>query len=500
MKNQPTEQQQKNQFRKSLGSGVKSVFGGKGRKYFVLEHRTHSTKHKAGEVQEIIVDYVEMGRDSKCQVRFGEDMKTVSGRHAAIVSEGDKWIIKQLSKTNQTLVNGRPVANQWYLESGDEIQLSLEGPKMGFIVPQVNTVSSLGLSKRLSLFRQQALRPYKTAITVLMVLFVLGIAGLSYGIWNANQKTAEVIAQMENYKELSQQQADSLRQQLLESEELRLEMADKITRLEGSVSNISRSRSGGSGIPAQNQTTANQYAPLFPGVYQVILLSFHVDFDGDLIDIPVDEPFGSGFMLDDGRFITARHVVEPWYYAAAGEEDLLLVNAFEQMGAEITFKFKALSPSGTSFTFTNHDVITGNSNFSTRTFVDSDGEVYMVEIADIDYTDWASMNVGQQNGLKFDNELAKNLEMGTYLVVLGYPLGMAATSGSNISPIYGSCVVSTSGLDRGVILTSDRNFEHGNSGGPVFYKTESGEFIVIGIISAGVGDGIGFIVPISATR
>ena len=86
---------------------MKSLIGGSGRRYYVLEHKVASAYHKAGESQRIIVDQIELGRDPKCQVRFDESFKTVSRRHAAIVKEGDGWKLVQISQTNSTLLNGK---------------------------------------------------------------------------------------------------------------------------------------------------------------------------------------------------------------------------------------------------------------------------------------------------------------------------------------------------------------------------------------------------------
>ena len=155
----------------SVGSGMGSLFNGSGKTYYILEHKVSSKYHRAGEAQEIIVDQIELGRDSKCQVQFDESFSTVSRRHAAIVRDGQNWKLVQLSHTNTTFLNGRPVQNEWYLQNGDEIQLSVNGPKLGFIIPSGNksTVGSIGLSRRLSLFRQQALKPYKTAMEFLTI-------------------------------------------------------------------------------------------------------------------------------------------------------------------------------------------------------------------------------------------------------------------------------------------------------------------------------------------
>ncbi|MBU6176038.1 MAG: FHA domain-containing protein, partial [Planctomycetes bacterium] len=144
----------------TLSAGVKSLRGG-GRKFYVLEFKTPSQLKKSNTTQEIIIDYIELGRDPKCQVVFGEDCRTVSGVHCSISREGEDYFIRHLSKTNPTLVNGKPVADRWYLNSGDEIRLAYDGPLIGFIVPQNNLTSSIPLTRRMELFRDQALRPFK---------------------------------------------------------------------------------------------------------------------------------------------------------------------------------------------------------------------------------------------------------------------------------------------------------------------------------------------------
>ena len=98
----------------SLGSGMKSLFGGEGRRFYTLEHKVSSKYHKAGEAQRIIVDQIEIGRSSTCQVRFDDSFVTVSAKHAAIVRDGDNWKLIHLSKTNPTYLNGHRVEKEWY--------------------------------------------------------------------------------------------------------------------------------------------------------------------------------------------------------------------------------------------------------------------------------------------------------------------------------------------------------------------------------------------------
>lgn len=199
----------------SVGAGMAAVFNASGRQYYILEHKTESLYHHAGESQKIIVDQVELGRDSACQVRFDEAFETVSRRHAAIVKDGENWKIIPLSQTNSTIVNGEAIQGEKVLNSGDEIRLSSKGPLMGFIIPQgkQSLVSSIGMTERLSLFRQQALRPYKRALWIMAIILILAVAGLvTWNILQAKKYDTELKAK--------QEQIDQVQQDLTESDEL----------------------------------------------------------------------------------------------------------------------------------------------------------------------------------------------------------------------------------------------------------------------------------------
>lgn len=189
----------------SVGAGMAAVFNASGRQYYILEHKTESLYHHAGESQKIIVDQVELGRDSSCQVRFDEAFETVSRRHAAIVKDGENWKIIPLSQTNSTIVNGQPIQGDRVLNSGDEIRLSSKGPLMGFIIPQgkQSLVSSIGMTERLGLFRQQALRPYKRALWAMTIVLVLAIGGLvTWNILQTKKYDQELKAKQEQIEEV----------------------------------------------------------------------------------------------------------------------------------------------------------------------------------------------------------------------------------------------------------------------------------------------------------
>ena len=104
----------------------------------LIRHEKSSKTFHTGDLQEIKRDYTELGRDSSCAICFGDNFPTVSRRHAAIIKSETGWQIKNLSQTNPTYVNGRPVKNVYYLSNGDQIKLSTEGPLMTFILKKAS--------------------------------------------------------------------------------------------------------------------------------------------------------------------------------------------------------------------------------------------------------------------------------------------------------------------------------------------------------------------------
>ena len=204
----------------TLGAGMSSLFGDTSN-YYILEHKVTSKYHKTGEAQEIIVDYAEIGRDWDCAIRFDETFNTVSRKHAAIVKKDDNWKLVQLSETNSTFLNGHKVENEWYLQNGDEIQLSINGPKLGFIIPDANSKKgTMNLTHRMSLFGKQALRPYRNAVIIIGVILLLVIGGgVGYGIYVKKQSDAAAAKQAE------------LEQQLLDAQTLLIEQTEQLITL-----------------------------------------------------------------------------------------------------------------------------------------------------------------------------------------------------------------------------------------------------------------------------
>lgn len=490
----------------SIGAGMKSVMGSS-KKYYILEHKVSSKYHQAGESQEIIVDQIEIGRSSKCQVRYDESFSTVSRRHAAIVKDGENWKIIQLSSTNSTFLNGHKVKNEWYLQNGDEIQLSVNGPKLGFIIPTGKraTVGSIGLTRRMSLFRQQALRPYKTAIATLACLIVLLSCGGGYKLYDLHMKNQHLEAAAEKQsKEIvdANNRTAQLVKEVAAKGETISEMEKEIADLKNRKPQIIRQTitktvtSGNVDNDAINKCLSN--------VFYIETIGYKITFpDGKETTIEcgsgdnkIPKSSGTGFLLFDGRFVTARHVTEWWYFDLENKT-FALFNLIANNGGKVVCYLIAISSSGTQLKLSSDQFVCDRSH-------DMEGhneEGQKMTKCPLGNTDYAYTNIGRANGLLFNSSKSRSLERGTKLTVLGFPFGLGVNSAhDDINPIYGSVVVSANGLQNGIILTTDTNYEHGNSGGPVLYTNEKGELEVVGIVSASRGNNLGFIVPISAIK
>ena len=201
----------------TLGTGMGFLFGTKS-DYYTLAHRMSSQYHQAGEAQKIIVDSIQIGRGEECEVRFDENFPTVSRRHAGIVREGNQWKLVHLSATNSTLLNGQKIQKEVYLRNGDEIQLSLNGPKLGFMLSS-SEGHTMGMTDRMSLFRDQALKPYRTILIIFAVVLLLIISGaVVYGVKAHKKNTAlnELVLKQQHEIIANQQKLEDATNRLIE--------------------------------------------------------------------------------------------------------------------------------------------------------------------------------------------------------------------------------------------------------------------------------------------
>ena len=465
----------------SVGAGMGALFNGSGKQYYVLVHKNASKYHSAGESQKIIVDQAELGRASNCQVRFDDEQwPMVSRNHAAIEKDANGWKIIPLSQTNSTLVNGRTIDSAWNLQNGDEIQLAKNGPKLGFIIPagKQSLVSSIKLTERLNLFRQQALRPYKTAIACLFALLVVScsVAGIIIhnqsrdisGLLSDNEAKSVIIEDIQKRWE-----ADSIKT-VKELEELRvknIDMGKRIAQLE-----------------AEKNLTDN-LERVESSVYAVIT-SVCMSTSGEKRLLSRSQ--GTGFLLNDGRFVTARHCVEPWMFET-GELQLAYALSNESNGMiKIYSEIVAINSRNEKMAFNSDDFqiereydtpikvpfeLDGNE-------VSLNGSIAMGSIKSLG-SDWAYVKTNAVGEIIDGKDSSKKLRKGETVHLLGFPKGLGINDGEKIvEPLYNKLEISRNSLDESRCITVNDGVDHGNSGGPVFVL-DNGQLKVIGIVSRG---------------
>lgn len=489
MEGKKTINQYKRTLRGTMGAGASALFNGKGRKFYVLEHRDASKYHKAGESQKIIVDQIELGCNPECQVRFDQETwGIVSRRHAAIIREGDRWKLVQLSQTNSTLLNGRKIDTEWYLESGDEIQLAVGGPRLGFIVPEgrQGLVSSIKLTERMELFRKQALKPYKHAIAVLTFLLILAVGGLT--TWNMLMQkdfNAQIAKARESLTSLIGKNAEL--DSLLKASQCEQARMDSLLR--------AVKKTVATKVVYSNDNLAPMLSKVEDDIFFVRATKVVVTDGEETIELPNYSWISTGFLTTDGRFITAKHCVEGWKFkdGIPSDEEALAMCAFAMntKGCKIVAYLEAKSKSKT-LTFKSTDFIMNAS--TEHEYKITDEIVWHLEGSM--RNDWAYVNTSQKGSIEVDQELSAKLPVGSDLHILGFPHGWGAIDTHNFNSLYNSCKVAKEGLEDGIIRISDRSFEGGNSGGPVFYN-DHGNLKAVGIVSYGVGESHGGVVSLS---
>lgn len=498
-------------------------------RYFI-EYRDTDMHHSAGMRQPVDGPEALLGRDPDAVICFGDDCPTVSRRHARIVREGNGYVLIPLSRTNSTMVNGRKVYTSVPLHDGDVIRLSTDGPTVKFVFP-AGAASLPPAYQGSVLLRPGEVPPGQVPPPVpprrganggkpgrpKHLLWIIGacllLVALGFGIWKivdltrTSQRLDAIVAEQLREK----QRADSLaalqhqRDSIAAAQGIAGEMpVDGPTEIGSFVGSVPATPAPSTVNPGGG-ASSNAMQVADKSVYYVMSLGFEVTTpEGRHYEIACGNGegqiagwSGTGFLLSDGRFVTARHVVEPWFFIQSEDErELLELNVLASNGGKIVSYIGAVSPTGDRLTFKSTDCRISRRGDVTRRLPDGD----MVTLASSDTRDFATVQVGRTGGLPFSAEASRNLRRGTKLTVLSFPLGLGANSYNDIRPIYGSATVASDGLQDGMILTTETTYEKGSSGGPVFITDSSGRLVVVGITSAIAGRSTGFIEPISSIR
>ncbi len=499
---------------------------------YYLEYHDADRLHPFGYRQPIASDTVLLGRDPAADVRFHDDFPTVSRRHALIRRQEGQYIIEPLSGTNSTLVNGQRIFRPTVLRNGDEIRLSTDGPRLGVFFPE----SRFGASLRPGLIPPAGTRHEnfpgmappvsqnpghgygdndgRRKFPWMLLVWIGVIVALGLGIWkiadltSANRRLDELVAQNLEQK----QSSDSSAQQQSVNPGAYPEAsqgfdAGQLPQSGGINGGWSNPSAPVAVTPSGQAATESAMKIADKSVYFVMALGFEVTTpSGEHYEIECGNGegqipgwSGTGFLLSDGRFVTARHVVEPWYFlggADGTDEELLSLNILASNGGKVVAYIGAVSPTGDKIMFKSSECRVNRSGDQWKRT--RSGE--RVAIAPMGARDFATFQAGRSGGLPFSPDASRNLRRGTKLTVLSFPLGLGANSYNDINPVYGSATVAADGLQEGMILTTETTYEKGSSGGPVFITDSSGRLVVVGITSAIAGRSTGFIEPISSIR
>jgi hypothetical protein len=501
-------------FQNSIRAGFNAIFDKKA-SFVIIEHLSNSGHFSIGEKNKILVDCIEIGRNPNCAISYSESDKTVSRLHAVIGKEEGNWVLYNKSETNPTLLNNRPVLDRWFLKHNDLIQFSVEGPKVRFLIPSDSSVNNINFTQRLHLFREQALRPYRKALRLIigLLVFLIATGGIVfYSGFSEIFKQKKLLTELgidfssleknlTEAKELTEVQITEIRENTKNYESEMIEAiarlnnrANQIADLENQIGNIDKAM-----LEVQNKLKDDYYADvldLYQDVYYLEIKTNHlVSADGRRW--PYSESWEcSGFLLEDGKFVTARHCIESWPF----ERNELNVR---MSTAGLTFGGVVIAKNSAGRTIEiplQNFVIPDKTNdrilrLSNLLLLTDPGPSY-----DIAY---AQTNIS--GNLKANPNLSTSLSVGNPLVVLGFPTGIGGDISRVINPVFSQTTVARNGLEYldgyyPFVSVTNRNFAEGSSGGPVLLKRGENNYEVIGVISAGIGGAVGVICPISAIR
>ncbi len=505
-------------FSGTLGAAVQVLGNKKDRTFVEIEYLSEDKWHKPGETEKIVVDYVEIGRAPDNVIRFSDIYPTVHRKHAVIYKDTvlGKWKLKYYKdpknpnkKMNPIYVNGQYLKPEieWVLADKDIIQFSTNGPQIRFREPDFrkSSVRTLSTTQRIGLALEQGLKPFRKQIRTLaaIIVLLLVIGGSVIYLQQSKINIIETENQgLQSTLAAQNRMIDSLKNVLDTSRQAQEAVKQRLRRLQRQFESVRRQQTNNQGLNNTSQRPSANINSIISqkinSVYFIQAVEISYSFAGQTASSNNVLWSGTGFLLDDGRFVTAEHVVKPWLflnksdYGTPEYAAMITLNIVENNGGHVIVRFKAYSPSNT-LEFTSDDFVVDNSDTRDTIVPGDNGNQYVIKIKPMPTkNDWAYAIVSQRGSLKAYP--GYNPGYGDQLHILGYPFGLGAVDQSNINPTYSTVSVSQNQYRLGLLYISGRSFDHGNSGGPVMIL-KNNDLVVVGIVSSGVAQQ-GFIVPI----
>lgn len=552
---------------KSAGSNLGRTIGqslsmitGKDIPNYSLLFLDATLSRKRGEHETIFMPHIVLGRSSRCHVRYGDDFKTVSREHASITVDGSSFVLNHNpSASNPTYVNGRAIGAAHQLQNGDEIQLSSNGPKIRFNASTLKT-STIGLTSRIGQAMSQAVKPYKTALWVMGLLLAGAIGLAGYNMYQNTQMSKELVALNLEKEKVDKEIADLV----AKGEANSVEMKKLINRKAQIVYRTQVIREAAPGITEKIETSPIkkeeivEYKPeitpkttnnscdalnekeisqILPKNDVVVIIGkrIEVKYNGKTDEIGVKEFYafksptqledrsgltvGTGFLTENGRLLTCRHVVQPWrYYKTSGEKSEFWkqLNIIETNGGDVVMHFDVLTSDGSQFmAFTSESAVSDDATDKIeiggkkKVKIEIFDKKSKIDIPNLDdktkepsnrFSDWANIPAEKDGAIILLKDKSTQIEQGENLYILGFSQGLSLKDANRRAEAsLSKTLASNSATFNGEILTSGVNFGPGNSGGPAFICV-NGNFYCVGIVSATVGSSNAIVVPVGRVR
>lgn len=428
----------------------------------------HLSGDKLGE-REIFSEFpVRIGRSSVNNLILDSENTRASSRHAEVLAEGDRLIIKDLNSTNGTFINGIRISRA-QLNPGDIIEFGVGGPKLSFEFDHIKTIMA-GSHKP-----QQTFPPNSDPRFITPHTSALEHPDLKSG----SSQHPELRG-----KEIGPNTMQIILDKAVTRSTLRWKVALALSFLAfGAITTLlvmQQLKPAPTPVePARaDRPKELSFSEIASRNQRAIVLIYNkfelYDKNGKLIQEQISN--GSGFVANkNGDIITNRHVIEPWAFkspqqgAASGTADARAVTGkIKQLGV-----FFADDPLDTEHMHTVKDYQ-----------LSKEADVAVLRIS-------PPRDLQSVQSL---NDDIKNLKQGDEIAVLAFPLGLELNELTQDKKAKSS-------LTRGIIskipdnqrqIQLDVAAYEGSSGGPIFNR--EGE--VIGLLTSGPNDTLNFATPI----